>query len=59
MIKNHLLYQLSYAGGSEGPRHVFTILPSASASVGRRDGWHARQDSNLQPSGSKPDALSG
>ena len=43
MIKNHLLYQLSYAGDFATS---FTIL------------WYARQESNLQPSGSKPDALS-
>ena len=57
MIKNHLLYQLSYAGEITTVR---ALAPGSTerAGFGGTETWYARQDSNLQPSGSKPDALS-
>ena len=57
MIKNHLLYQLSYAGGSD-PGQCLSIARLVAGLRRLGGGWYARQDSNLQPSGSKPDALS-
>ena len=35
-----------------------TKLSYAGTKTGLRFKWYARQDSNLQPSGSKPDTLS-